>query len=172
MIDRLRLCVPPKRTTELKVVVFFGKPGSGKTKAAYEQFPDLFAFPIGKDLWSDGYMGQKEVLLDDFAGEMRLVDTLRFLDRYPIQIPKKGGFNWWCPESIIITTNVHPKDWYDYSKRKDSEIALRRRIIAVFDFNNPDENGAKFIEPNTFWPINAEFVVVDSLELRVTPGDL
>jgi len=91
-VDRYRLYSKPVRTTDLKVHVFVGPPNSGKTKFVNDRYPDNYSFPIGKDLWSDGYMGQPVVLVDDFSGQMRLVDTLRFLDRYPIQIPKKRRF--------------------------------------------------------------------------------
>jgi len=183
-VDRMRSLIPPVRTEDLKVVLFFGEPDTLKTKEAYAQFPQCYAFPIGKDLWSDGYTMQKEVLVDDFAGEMRLVDLLRFLDRYVIQIPKKFGFNWWCPNVIMITSNVHPKDWYDYSKRKSSEKALRRRIHGIFDFNQKNDIGeAKNVPVNEFWPIEGDEpqpvidifgqpIVNDSLELNVTPGDV
>jgi len=137
-VDRYRTLAPPKRTEDLTVFLYIGKPGTGKTRLAYEDYPDLYAFPIGKDLWSDGYAGQKTVLIDDFSGNMRLVDLLRFLDRYPIQIPRKGGFNWWIPTNIIITTNIHPRDWYTYKDRKDSAHALKRRIHKVYDFDQND----------------------------------
>jgi len=135
-VDRYRMYKTPVRTHELVVHLFYGAPGTGKTKMAYELMPDLYTFPIGPQLWSDGYCGQTDVLLDDFSGQMRLVDTLRFLDRYPIQIPKKGGFNWWCPNRIIITTNRHPSTWYKFNERADEEQALRRRIHHIWDFDD------------------------------------
>jgi len=157
-VDRYRTYVPPVRTTELKVALFVGKPGTGKTRAAYAIFPDLYATPIGKDLWLDGYLGQPNVLIDDFSGQMRLTDLLRFLDVYPIQVPKKGSFAWWCPSNIIITTNVHPKNWYKYEDRTDSALALRRRFHAVFDFDNvhtqgPNMGDAAERHPNNYWVI-------------------
>lgn len=137
-VDRYRSYTAPVRTSDLAVHLFYGKPGTGKTRMAYELMPDLYAFPIGQQLWSDGYAGQPRVLIDDFNGQMRLVDTLRFLDRYPIQIPRKGGFNWWCPTHIVITTNVHPARWYDYSgaKKENQEAALRRRIHNIWNFDD------------------------------------
>lgn len=137
-VDRYRSAVAPKRVNNLQVHLFYGKPGTGKTRMAYELMPELYAFPIGANLWSDGYFGQPEVLIDDFNGQMRLVDLLRFLDRYPILIPRKGGFNWYCPDWIVLTTNVHPSRWYDYSgaKKENQEAALRRRIHHVWDFDD------------------------------------
>jgi len=101
-VDRYRLYSNPYELLDLKVHVFVGPPNSGKTKFVNDRYPDNYSFPIGKDLWSDGYMGQPVVLVDDFSGQMRLVDTLRFLDRYPIQIPKKGGFNCGCQKSLSL----------------------------------------------------------------------
>lgn len=157
-VDRYRSFIPPKRTEELKVALFVGATGTGKTRRAYELFPDLYTFPIGKDLWSDGYMGQKNVLVDDFAGQMRLVDLLRFLDRYVIQIPKKGGFNWWCPTYIIITSNFHPRTWYKYDGREEHQAALKRRFHAVFDFDNKETDGEDkgdphLLEVDDYWCI-------------------
>lgn len=146
----------PNRTTDLEVVLLFGPPGSGKTRMVYHDSPDVYAIPIGKQLWFDGYRGEKHVLIDDFSGNMRLVDTLRLLDRYPIQVPIKGGHVWWCPDKIYLTCNVHPLDWYDYTKRKDSYQALTRRIHRVIQFHEdgdffelePDEKQEFFISRN------------------------
>jgi len=160
-VDRYRLYQAIKRTEELSVHIFYGSPGTGKTRMAYELMPNLYAFPIGKELWSDGYNGQSEVLVDDFSGQMRLVDTLRFLDRYPIQIPRKGGFNWWCPNYIVLTTNIHPAKWYDWTKRPEQQAALRRRIHHIWDFDDKTwgelENQPHHITGeeaiNLWWPL-------------------
>lgn len=156
-VDRYRLYVPPTRTEDLVVHLLIGKPGTGKTRTVYEGWPQCYTFPIGKDLWSDGYMGQPEVLVDDFSGQLRLVDTLRFLDRYPIQIPKKHGFNWWCPNVILLTTNIHPQKWYNWEARPEQEEALRRRIHKIWDFDNTWTDGEKqkptLLNMEDFWVI-------------------
>jgi len=161
-VDRYRSAVSPKRDKDLVVHLFYGRPGTGKTRMAYHLMPDLYAFPIGANLWSDGYFGQSCVLIDDFNGQMRLVDLLRFLDRYPILIPRKGGFNWYCPEYIVLTTNVHPMRWYDYSgaKKENQEAALRRRIHHVWNFDEK-QHGPNADQPlqitgdaiEDWWPV-------------------
>ncbi len=125
---------PPDFRPDLKVSLFYGPPGSGKTRAAYAFDPNLYALPLGKNLWMDGYTGQKTVLLDDYNGEMKLVDLLRFLDLYPIQYPVKGGFIWLHATQIIITSNSRMEYWYDYNTRQDSLAALERRIHEVKEF--------------------------------------
>lgn len=154
-VDRYRTYVKTERTTDLTVHLFIGEPGTGKTRRAYKECPNLYAFPIGPTLWADGYLGQPDVLVDDFSGQLRLVDTLRFLDRYPIQIPKKGSFCWWCPTTIIITSNIHPCKWYKWEDRTEQEAALRRRIHHIWDFDDLDENDEpKELDRDSYWPID------------------
>lgn len=153
-VDRYRSYKPLKRNDDIEVHLFIGEPGTGKTRKAYELFPDIYAFPIGPQLWADGYMGQPDVLIDDFSGQMRLVDTLRFLDRYPIQIPRKGGFTWWCPNTIIITSNNHPSTWYKWEDRTSQEKALKRRIHHIWDFDatDPRDGGPVHLDADSYWP--------------------
>jgi len=131
----------PTRTEDnkLEVILLYGSPGTGKTRMAYEEAPDLYAIPVGKQLWADNYAGEPDVLFDDFTGNVRLVDALRMLDRYPIQVPIKGGFVWWCPRRIYITTNKHPRDWYNFDTRADQYRALTRRITKVIQFHEDGE---------------------------------
>jgi len=151
--DRYRSYIKLDRTEDLVVHYFVGEPGTGKTRRAYDLCPNLYAFPIGPTLWADGYMGQPDVLIDDFTGQMRLVDTLRFLDRYPIQVPCKGAQKWWCPNNIIITGNLHPSKWYKWEDRAVQEKALKRRIHHFWDFDQIDLNGDPTeLDRDLYWP--------------------
>lgn len=129
---------PKEVFRKVKVFVLYGEPGLGKTKYAYDYDPQLYAVPIGKDLWFDGYMGERTILLDDFSGQMKLLDLLRVLDGYPNQVPIKGGFVWQHNVRVLITTNEHPDNWYDYTSRQSSLAALKRRIKSVLHFTAPD----------------------------------
>lgn len=128
---------------EVRVFLLHGEPGTNKTRFAYDKFPNLYAIPCNTanaSVWFNGYEGEDAVLLDDFSGEMPLVQLLRLLDRYRVQVPYKGGYVWFAPHNIIITTNVHPRKWYDYGQRDSSWQALQRRIFCVLDFNNRHYN--------------------------------
>lgn len=112
---------------EVNVVVLCGEPGSGKTRWAYDHHPDLYAKPPGE--WWDGYAGEKCVLLDDFYGWVKYHDLLRVLDRYPLSVPIKGGFvnaQW---NTVVITSNTMPWEWY---KQVPDIRALRRRIKSLY----------------------------------------
>jgi len=92
------------------VYVLVGQPGSGKTRWAYDNYPELYSKPNGQ--WWDGYQGQETILLDDFYGDVEYSLLLKVCDRYPLQVPVKGGFvqaNW---KRVIITSNQRPEQWY------------------------------------------------------------
>ncbi len=136
----------PTRTNELTVRLNFGDTGLGKSRYAYDNFPLLYAIPLtSSSLWFDGYDLHQTVLLDDFAGassKVTLNYTLQLLDRYPVQVPVKGGFTWWMPDLIIITTNIHPRLWYKWEDRQGQYKALMRRITEIFLYEEgEDERG-------------------------------
>ena len=71
------------------------------------------------------------MLWEDFNGaqnKVPLVQLLRLLDRYPLQVRVKGGFVWWSPKRVIITTNTDPNKWYEWGDRKLLKEALFRRL--------------------------------------------
>lgn len=138
-VQKVRHIFKPVRTQDLKVVLLYGPPGAGKTKRFWDQFPAGWSVPVGKDLWFTGYQGQPDVLIDDFAGNIGLTQLLQILDRYVVSLPTKGSHVWWCPHNIVMTTNCHPCNWYDYSTRQDSYKALQRRFHHVFLCNEGEE---------------------------------
>lgn len=111
------------------VTWIWGPTGSGKTKEVFEKETDLWFSSIDLN-WFDGYHGQEAVLIDDFRGDMcKFRFLLRLLDRYPLQVPIKGGFVWWVPKRIYITSCKHPSDCYSkdmFDKEEKVEQLLRR----------------------------------------------
>lgn len=118
----------------LEVVIHYGSTGSGKSRRGFTDHPNLYRKPPEKT-WFDGYDGHKVVLFDEFAGKkskMSLVYFLQIIDIYPVQVETKGGFVPFAAELIIITTNIHPRDWYDFSTRPTQYRAIARRVNKVF----------------------------------------
>ncbi len=119
------------------VRVYWGPTGTGKTRCAWNEFPNLYPVPVPSarsQPWFDNYCGQEVVLIDDFHGyEYQLTFLLRLLDRYPLQVPVKTSFANWCPKIIIITSNIPPADWYP-DEPAASRAALLRRISSITDY--------------------------------------
>lgn len=119
----------------MSVIVYYGRTGAGKTRAVYDNLPNpesIYVHPGGS--WFDGYDGQPIVLFDDFGGsEFKLQYFLKLLDRYPMQVPIKGGFVNFCPHEIYITSNLNPNDWYRNANAEHVR-AMFRRITFSFEF--------------------------------------
>lgn len=154
----LKSCIRPRRTEPLKVTLIHGKTGIGKTRLVYacwEDDDEFWRWPCPNTaVWFDGYDAHKLCLLDDFAGKaskMSLTMLLQVLDRYPLRLPIKGSFVWWMPTRIMITTNIHPKDWYDWTGREGQYRALKRRIHEVLDLTIKSETDDPVQAGPGFW---------------------
>lgn len=98
---------------------------------AHELFPDLYQVFDVRTPWFDGYDGQKAVLFDEMGpGVMHWNMLKRLLDRYPMQVPVKGGSVHWNPEVIILTSNCWLELWYQDAKGMNpmDYAALERRV--------------------------------------------
>lgn len=133
-INAYRLVTATRRDWAMSVVVYHGKTGAGKTRAVYDNLPaaeELYVHPGGP--WFDGYDQQPIVLFDDYAGsEFKLQYLLKLLDRYPMQVPVKGGFVSFVPREVYITSNLHPEDWYRNANPEHVQAMLRRITNTVY----------------------------------------
>lgn len=131
------LSVPPVRTKAVQVFLSYGRTGVGKTRsvmACHGGSDELWRYPLGRGFWFDLYDGHRVALLDDFAGSatgFTLTALLQVLDREPCVVPVKGSHVWWYPDYIHITTNIHPSQWYDYTRREEQYSALMRRFTYI-----------------------------------------
>lgn len=125
---KVRLLQPLDR--QVKVIVLWGKAGTGKSRTARAADPLLFNKSHGE--WWDGYTGQKTVLFDDFYGSIQYQQLLKVLDRYAYQVPVKGGFVWAQWDTVYITSNSPPHEWY----KQGLTAALARRINIVMYYEN------------------------------------
>lgn len=132
--DRYKREICPKRNWEMEVLVYWGAPGTGKTRKAFEENPSAYFKPQGE--WWDGYTGQDVIILDDFYGTLPWGFLLKLLDRYPLLLPFKGGFHQMASKKIIITSNVDIDEWYDFINKPAMKVeALARRITHKTHFN-------------------------------------
>lgn len=67
---------------------------------------------------------------------MACQDFLKVTDKYPLKVQVKGGYVPACWTRIIITTNIHPKDWWKehFAKVPEHMKAVKRRLNTVLKF--------------------------------------
>lgn len=119
---------------DLKVSVYWGSTGTGKTMSAFQEDPDLYKWsPSEGTQWWDGYTGQKTLLIDEFDGKLKLQYLLAILDRYRLQLQVKGGHTHAAWTRVIITSNIDPELWYQ-DVSPECRAALDRRISEVIQF--------------------------------------
>lgn len=117
-----------QRSWKTEVVVYWGPPGTGKTRRAqFEAGSNAYWLrkPISKNgaLWFDGYEGQEVVVIDEFYGWIARDFMQRMCDRYPLMVEIKGSAVHFLSKKVIITSNQDPKDWW-----KIGLGAMERRI--------------------------------------------
>lgn len=112
--------------------LYYGDSGLGKSRLAYTRYPHAYRKTDGP--WWDGYAGESVVVLDDFDDTFCSVAAfLRIVDRYPILSPVKGGFVRNLATHFVITSNLLPNSWWQYTSAKRYE-AVARRINSVYVF--------------------------------------
>lgn len=124
-VDRKKV----KRYRKISVYVIHGGTGTGKTRYAYDEYgyDNVYCLDQDKNVWFDGYCGEKVLLIDDFNGYMSFRKLLKVLDGYPYKCAIKGGYTWAQWTTVIITSNEPPELWYD----EDIIKPLFRRISKV-----------------------------------------
>lgn len=108
--ERYRRIAGQQRDWKTVVEVFYGSPGTGKSRAAMDENPGAYWKPRGQ--WWDGYEGHEVVVLDEFYGWLTWDALLKICDRYPLHVESKGGHLNFLARKLVITTNRDPSRWY------------------------------------------------------------
>jgi len=118
---------------ERTVYVYWGATGTGKSRRAWQE-AGMDAYP--KDprtkFW-DGYRGQKHVVIDEFRGDIAIGHLLRWLDRYPVIVEVKGSSAVLSAQTLWLTSNLSPTQWYPDIDEETMSSLLRR--IKVTHYN-------------------------------------
>ncbi len=88
----------------------------------------LTPLSVKQQFWLDGYDMQEDIVIEDFAGEINHRLLLRMLDQYPMRMQIKGGTVQFVPKRIWISSNLHPRDWYNIPGHPYEGGPLERRL--------------------------------------------
>lgn len=113
-----------------EVYVRIGATGKGKSKWLDDKYGlgGWAEVPCNKGQWFD-YCDDSDVIVfnDVSPGQVPTVDLFkRLTDRYPVQVPVKGGYITWKPKVIVFTSNHEIIDWWPDIKPVDYSAVVRR----------------------------------------------
>lgn len=142
--ETYRSLVAESRNWPTRVWVFFGKTGTGKTRAGMEitDGSNRFVSWCSNLQWFDGYSGQSLVILDEMLGSADGISPsflLRLLDCYELRVPTKGSTVKFRATDIVITSNLHPRDWFPELSAMSQE-ALLRRFTRIWEFDGESDS--------------------------------
>lgn len=117
---------------------WFGPTGVGKSRKAFEMFGDS-AYVKMNDKWWDGYIGQSQVIFDDYRPSLcPFHELLRILDRYPYRVQPKGGSIELSATVFVVTTCSRPEALW-HSRTDEQLNQLLRRITHIVEFTTTGE---------------------------------
>lgn len=118
--------------------IYWGTTRTGKTRSAMDEFPDACRLCSGNTgLWFTGFDGEKQVIIDEFRGQIPIGQLLNYTDGYPCVVPLHGSQRRFHPDVIIFTSNVNPKEWYPNCDTA-SRDAFFARVTEIKVFGNPE----------------------------------
>lgn len=122
----------PDRNFKSNVYFYWGPPGTGKSSRCAREAEAFggttYYKPRGE--WWDGYQQHTNVIIDDFYGWIKYDELLKITDRYPYQVPIKGGYEKFLTTNIFITSNVSIDEIYRFHGYDSAALKRRMTVIA------------------------------------------
>lgn len=129
----------PEDRGEVKSYIYWGVSGSGKTHRAKQESgyftePDDVYMKIPTTKFWDGYRGQKNVIIDEFEGQINISHLKQWCDPTgtACQVEVKGGAVPLLATRFWITSNRDWRIWYPTADSNDIDAIKRRFEILQF----------------------------------------
>lgn len=125
-VERTLKCTLGPRRDDLHICCFVSPTGWGKSFSVWDTFGEVATVEFGASQeWF--ISAEKEIMLfDEFCGQIRCQKMLKYLDKYPIALPIKGGHRPCYWKAIFICSNTRPDEWYT---RENEKTGMRESTI-------------------------------------------
>lgn len=133
-----------KQKTHLYVLC--GETDTGKSTMARRMTTDLFpdeapafytlGLVSGNNIWFDGYdpVKHRRIIIDSFDSHIPMRFFHNLFQEQDVRVKYKGGLIPFVADEIVITSNLHPKEWYPDIRDPIERAAFYRLIHGAFWF--------------------------------------
>lgn len=138
----------PVGMRRVTVKVRWGKTGTRKTYGVFEEegLIDVYKKPL-KEAWWDGYDDRRHrvILIDEFTNDndkIKIEDLLQWLDNYPLWLPQRYAGAWANYDTVYITSNLPPHQWFPKASAYHKAALYRRLLtggITKFYYDTPED---------------------------------
>jgi len=115
--------------------IFWGPTATGKSHRAWAEAGDEAYPKIPSTVTWDGYRADihKNIIFEEFCGEIGICHILRWTDKYPVTVNVKYSGSVLKAQNMWFTSNIDPRDWYPNAPAAQIEALLRRFTIVHMD---------------------------------------
>lgn len=127
---------------QVKCVVYYGPGGTGKSrKALYDdagkRLQDTYIVPDSENLkWWMDYEGETTIVINEMDGsKCKYSRWKEICDGHQMIVETKGDHTYAKWDRVIMTTNVHPNNWWDKAGASLSHSEFKRRVgeLVIFE---------------------------------------
>ena len=159
-----------------QVIMLSGPSGCGKTRLAHHLAGGEIMRVAQWDknrCWFDGCDNEKFVLIDDLdpRNAPPLNEFKQVLDGYSMKQPCKGGFIYFDPDTIIITSNYRLDDFYRHELNFDIVTGVELEGAALKASRQPLTRRIKYRDCWVNPPTSLEFYLESSQASQSESGD-
>lgn len=131
--EKILVYKEPKRSWKTEVLWFYGDTGTGKSRLAYEMYPEAYtAMDTGS--WWEGYDAHDVVIIDDMRADfLKFNQLLKLFDRYPYRVQIKGGSRQFLARTIVVTSPYSPDEMFIDTKEDINQLLRRIADIRQFE---------------------------------------
>lgn len=140
-----------RRHTATKGVWLWGPTGVGKSDIAYDYDRDTdethYTYNI-KEMYQNGYTGQKYTIMDDFRGDVKFRELLTLADKHnSVKFPIKGRDPIrFTSEYLIITSAKSPEEVFVNKLTGNDSIEQFYRRFKVFHLPEQRQEAAEYCQ--------------------------